>query len=130
MSEEYPVKYEVLRQLALGGAAGDELQQTVEKSLRQTATIVGLQAAAMYLWDNEMNIDLAVAHADNDASRQRLDNLERDLFSSLRKDRKLISAYMSFGGEKTVHSFTLPLRHGERVFGALIGLQEGARTLV
>jgi len=130
MREEYPVKYEVLRQLALAGAAGEELKQTVEKSLRQTAEIVGLQAAAMYLWDDEMNINIAVTHAEDEASRQRLDSLEQDLFSSLRKEKKLISAYMSFGGETPLHSFTQPLRHGDKVFGALIGLQEGARTLV
>jgi len=130
MKEEYPVKYEVLRQLALAGAAGEELKQTVEMSLRQTSEIVGLQAAAMYLWDNEMNINIAVTHAETETSRRRLDSLEQDLFSNLRKDKMLVSAYMSFGGETPLHSFTLPLRHGEKVFGALIGLQEGVRTLV
>lgn len=130
MKEQNPVKYEVLRQLALAGAAGEELKHTVELSLRQTSEIVGLTAAAMYLWDNEMNINLAVAHAADDAARRQLEDMERDMFSGLRKDKQLVSAYMSFGGETPRHSFTLPLRHGDKVFGALIGLQEGVRTLV
>ena len=37
---------------------------------------------------------------------------------------------MSFGGAEPCHSFTLPLRLGERVFGAVIGLQHGDRTIV
>ena len=41
-----------------------------------------------------------------------------------------MSAYMSFGGEVPYHSFTLPLQHGSKIFGAVIGLQEGDKTIV
>ncbi len=37
---------------------------------------------------------------------------------------------MSFGGDAPCHSFTLPLRRGQQVFGAVLGFQEGERTIV
>jgi signal transduction histidine kinase len=130
MNDKNNDKYEILRRLALAGASGDDLGQTVTMALRQASDLVGLSAAAMYLWDDQMTVTLAVSHAETDLSRDRLTSLEEDLFSSLRKDRELLSAYMSFGGDVPVHTFTQPLRQGGEIFGAVIGIQEGERTVV
>jgi signal transduction histidine kinase len=130
MEDKQHNKYEILRGLAVSGARGQSLQSTGEMALRQAADLVGLKAAAMYLWDENMDVKLAVTHADSDSSRDRLASLEDNLFASLRRERKLISAYMSFDDDPPVHSFTHPLRHGKSIFGAVIGIQEGERTLV
>ena len=77
-----------------------------------------------------VNSTLAVSHAESEAMGSTLASLEEDLFRSLRAERKMVSAYISFAGEKPMQSFTLPLQHGERVFGAVIGIQEGGGRLV
>ena len=123
-------RYEILRELALAGTGKKGLTQAARTALRQAADLVGLQAAAMYLWDESMQVNLAVSHAATDSTRERLISLEEDLFRSLRQDQQVLSAYITFGGETPLHSFTLPLRHGDRIFGAIIGIQEGDRTLV
>ncbi|HUV31507.1 MAG TPA: histidine kinase dimerization/phospho-acceptor domain-containing protein [Acidobacteriota bacterium] len=123
-------RYEILRQLALAGCQGEDLQQTGETALRLAAGLIGLQAAALYLWDEAMTVTMNAHCAETEAARERLESLEGDLFRSLRQERKLLSAYMSFGGDSPLHAFTLPLYHQERVFGAVIGIHEGAAKLV
>ncbi|MBN1213120.1 MAG: hypothetical protein JXA92_11120 [candidate division Zixibacteria bacterium] len=130
MEDKKADKYDVLRRLALAGAGGEELHLTLQQSLQQAAEVVGLHGAAVYLWDDEMAITVAVTYAESDFSREKLDSLEKELFAELRKEKQLVSAYMSFGGERPLHTFTLPLRHGRKIFGAVIGIQEGAQKLV
>lgn len=120
----------MLRQLAVAGAAGGELQATATAALRQAAILVGLKAAAVYLWDESMTVNLSVAYAEAEEYGHKLSSLEEDLFAGLRRDRHLVAAYLSFGGETPMQSFTLPLRHGGKVFGAVIGIGEGERRLV
>ena len=130
MSNRDQERYRILSALATAAARDDALENTGRKALEQTARLVGLSATALYLWDdqNQPLLHLTYAASENDALR--LSELERDLFNGLRRDRKLISAYMSFGGQPPLHSFTLPLRHGTNIFGAVIGLQEGERTVL
>ncbi len=123
-------RFEILRQLALAGSRGEDLRLTSERALQQASDLVGLTAATLFLWDEDFKITVTVTHAQSDRSRQRLDSLEKELFAKLRQDKNLVSAYLSFGGETPYHSFTLPLRHGSSVFGAVIGLQEGEKTIV
>ena len=123
-------RYEILRELAVAGTGRKGLIQAARTALGQAAELVGLQASAMYLWGESMQVNLAASHAATDASRERLTSLEEDLFRSLRQDQQVLSAYITIGGETPLHSFTLPLRHGNKVFGAVIGIQEGERTLV
>jgi len=123
-------KYEILRQLAVAGAAGVDGTTSAKTALELAAGLVGLSAAALHLWDDKGKSTVAVMHAVTDADRQRLEEIEADLYDTLRRKRKLESAYLTFGGSPPIHSFTLPLRHGSRLFGAVIGLQEGARTIV
>lgn len=123
-------RFEILKQLALAGSKGEDLTDISERALSQAAGFVDLTAAALFLWDEEFKVTVTVNHAESDAARQRLASLEQELFGNLRKDQNLVSAYMSFGGETPYHSFTLPLRHRKKIFGAVIGLQEGERTII
>ena len=123
-------RFEILKQLALAGSKGEDLTDISERALSQAAGFVDLTAAALFLWDEEFKVTVTVNHAESDASRQRLASLEQELFGNLRKDQNLVSAYMSFGGETPYHSFTLPLRHRTKILGAVIGLQEGERTII
>ncbi|MBU0984575.1 MAG: hypothetical protein KKA42_11930 [candidate division Zixibacteria bacterium] len=130
MTDNRQDRYEILRQLALKGSDGESLDKTARSALEDAATLLGLSAAAMYLWDDNMKVSLSVISASEDRDRERLAALEDNLFRSLRRDSELLSAYMSFGGASPCHSFTLPLRRRERVFGAVIGLHTGKRSLV
>jgi signal transduction histidine kinase len=123
-------RYEILRALVTAGTANEKLEETGRLALEQTVRLVGLSAAALYLWDEQKEISLHLAHAETDEQADRLAELETDLFAGMRRERNLVSAYMSFGGDPPSHSFTLPLRLGETVFGAVVGLQQGERTTI
>ena len=123
-------RYEILRALAVAGARNEKLDEVGRTALEQTAGLIGLDAAALYLWTDQNQLTLHLTHATAESHAARLAELEADLFAGLRRERDLVSAYMSFGGETPYHSFTLPLRHGETVFGAVIGLQQGERSTV
>lgn len=123
-------RYEILKDLAVSAARGETPEQTARTALAQAAELVGLSAAAMHLWDEDKKVTLSVSYAENEESAARLKSLEEDLFRTLRREQDLLAAYMSFGGEAPSHSFTLPLRRGQQVFGAVIGFQVGERTIV
>ena len=123
-------QFEVLRGLALAGVRGERLQETVSVALQQTASMVGLSAAAIFLWDENSKARLTVSHASSESSGQRLATLEQELLAGLRKERQMTAAYMSFSGNPPLQAFTLPLRHGDRIFGAVLGISEGNRRLV
>lgn len=123
-------RYEILRALAIAGARTEKLEETGRLALEQTARLVGLNAAALYLWDDDRKLTLQFSHADTDENADKLADLEADLFAALRRDRDLVSAHMSFGGASPYHSFTLPLSVGASVFGAVVGLQQGERTTI
>ncbi len=128
--DKYQDRFEILRELAVGGSRGDDLNSMARLALGQAARLVGLNAAALFVWDESFKSVVSVNHAVNQSSREKLEKLEAELLGGLRRDRHLVSAYLSFGGEDPYHSFTLPLEHQSRVFGAVIGLQEGRRTVV
>ncbi|MCB2231448.1 hypothetical protein KQH82_12090 [bacterium] len=123
-------KYAVLQSLALAGVSGEDYLAAVQTALGRAARLVGLNAAALYLWDEEMNVTLQGVFAESEEHRKRLAQLETDLFVDLRQKQRLLSAYLTFDGVPQVHTFTMPLRHRTRVFGAVIGLQEGERTVI
>ncbi len=123
-------KFEILRRLATEGTSGANINALAQTALQMTAELVGLTAASLLLWNDKQEMVTTVTYAGSDDHRRKLQSLEEDLFASLRKDRKLVSAYMSFGGEVPLHSFSLPLQYLGVVNGAVIGLQEGPRTIV
>lgn len=130
MKEQPTDRFDVIRQLALAASRGDRFEQLAEVALAQTAKMIGLTAAALVFWDDSFKSTLTVTHASQQADIDRLMELEKDLFESLRKDKSLTAAFLSFGGDIPRHSFTLPLIHSGKSFGAVIGLQEGERTIV
>ncbi|MEE8576294.1 MAG: histidine kinase dimerization/phospho-acceptor domain-containing protein [candidate division Zixibacteria bacterium] len=123
-------RFEILRSLAMAGSQGDDLRLAAELALKQAATLLSLKAAAMYLWDDEMAVTLTVSFAESEEYRAQLTSMEKTLFQSLRQDKMVLSAYLSFGSEPQMHSFTQPVRHRGRILGAVIGMQEGVRTIV
>ncbi len=123
-------RFEVLRRLAVDSSAGGDLRQAAETALRMAAGYVGLNAATLLLWNEEFENTLSVTYTESDEHRKRLEALEEDLFQALRKQRQLLAAYLTFGGDIPSHTFTLPLKYGDSVMGAVIGLQEGQRTIV
>ncbi len=123
-------KFAILSRLALAAAEGEDLNRTAQEALEQAAELVGLEAASLFLFDDQLEITVTVSQARSRKSRQRLDSVEQELFKSLRRDKELVSAYLSFGGDDPCHTFTLPLSYQSKVFGAVIGLQEGKRTAV
>ena len=130
MNEKNSNRFEILRLLAVAGSQGDQLNEAARAALEMAAHSVGLVAAAIHLWDDDSKGTVSLSYAENEPAQEQLVSLEEGLFDNLRQERQLLSAYMSFGGERPRHSFTLPLRQGNKVFGAVIGLQEGDRTII
>jgi len=130
MSNREQDRYNILRTLASAAVRDTRLEQTGQTALEQTARLIGLSAMALHLWDAQGKLTLQLAYAESGDKARRLNQLEKDLFDSLRRSRQLVSAYMSFGGNPPSHSFTLPLCLGDNVFGAAIGFQEGERTVL
>ncbi|MGH8016471.1 MAG: histidine kinase dimerization/phospho-acceptor domain-containing protein [Candidatus Zixiibacteriota bacterium] len=120
-------KLAIISRLAISSGEGANLDDTAREAVTASAQIVGLSAASVYLWNEKYEPTINVTFAANDESRRKLLNLESELFQSLRKDKNLTLAYLSFGGEKPYHAFTVPLQHGQKLFGAMIGVQEGIR---
>ncbi len=130
MKQESQGRFEIIRQLAIAASKGEEFEKVAEVTLAQTVKFADLKAAALILWDNALNPTLTVSYSEHAEDKQRLLTLEQELYEKLRKDKHLVSAYLSFGGKKPTHSFTLPLRFKENYFGAVIGMQEGVHTIV
>lgn len=130
MSSKDNNRFEILSFLAVAGNKGYDINDAAQTALRMASEYVGLNAAALYLWDDKYKVNVSVTHTLNDEYKERIERMEEDLFKSLRKDKQLVSAYMSFGGKPMIHSFTLPLSYGDKIFGAVIGLQEGERKTV
>lgn len=123
-------QFEIMRDIALSGVSGREPQVTAEAALKGAMKLVGLSAGMLSMWDDNFTPILTVTHSETLQEREALLQLEEELFLSLRRKKHLVSAYLSFGGEKPVATFTLPLRKGEKIFGAVMGVQAGSGSLV
>ncbi len=123
-------KFDILARLAILGSKGRDLDKVAESSLALASKYVGLTAASFFLWDEKLTVSTSVNSFQSDESGKVLKKLEKELFKDLRNKKNLISAYLSFDTTPPTHSFTLPLRYKDKIFGAVIGLQEGERTLI
>jgi len=130
MDKDSQYRFDVIRRLAQGGTSGKASNEVFRSALAMAADLLGLAAAALVFWDDNRVVTMTVNHARSEQDNSRLQAMERDLFEDLRQRRNLTSAYMSFGGDAPYHSFTLPLQYGPRVFGAVVGLQEGDGNIV
>jgi signal transduction histidine kinase len=123
-------KYEILRHLARSGTAGERPEPTLETALQLTAGLLGLAAAAVFLWNEAFEVHSRQVFASQDDYREKLLSFENDLLASLRKDRRLTKAHLTFAESPPIHLFSVPLLKGPNVFGAVVGLQEGEGTVV
>ena len=130
MNRESQDRFTIIRQLAVGAAEGTGLNQVFRQALELTADFVGLTAAALFIWNDDQVVTVQVDHARSPQDRDRLLAMEKDLFEQLRRTRQLASAYMSFGGDRPYHAFTLPLQYRSTTYGAVVGFQEGVRNIV
>ena len=130
MENQEQNRYEILRGLTSAGSRDEQLDQIGRTALEQTASLIGLDAISLYLWDDQNQITLHLTHSVTDVQATRLTEMEDRLFDGLRREHQLVSAYMSFDGDEPYHSFTLPLRRGRNIFGAVIGLQYGERRTI
>lgn len=120
-------KLAIISRLAISSSDGANLEEAARLAVESSAQIVGLSAASVYLWDEKGEPTINVTYAAADETRHKLLNLESDLFQSLRRDKNLTVAYLSFGGDKPYHAFTVPLQHSKKLLGAMIGIQEGPK---
>ena len=123
-------RFAIIRRLVAAGTAGGDIQEIYQTAVGLVASFIGLTAASLVIWNDDHVVILNASHARDMSDRQRLDELERELFDKLRRDRQLASAYMSFDTSPPIHAFTLPLKYADKTYGAVIGLQEGERTIV
>lgn len=130
MTEKNDNRFEILALIAKAGIRGDDISGAIKEALEMASGYVSLEASALYMWDDKNEITLAVSFATEDKFTGILTDLENNLFSQLRSERQLTSAYLSFGGDIPTHSFTTPLIFKGNIFGAIIGLQSGERSII
>ncbi len=123
-------RFEILKQVAVAAAQGEDTTAIAQTALSQAAELVGLEAVSLFLWDENFRVTTTVSHAHSEEHRQKLNHLEEELFTQLRREKHLVSAYLTFSGEPPYHTFTFPLWYGKTIFGAVIGLQVGEKTLI
>jgi K+-sensing histidine kinase KdpD len=123
-------QFAILRDIVISASSGQKSSAIAGLALSEASGLVGLSAACLILWDENNTPILTVAHSETEQEKKILFELEEELFVSLRKNNRLVSAYMSFGGEMPLSSFTMPLRSGEKILGAVIGIQKGKSSLV
>lgn len=123
-------RFEILSRFARESCVQPDLASSAQKALEMASELVGLSAAMFFLFDEQFQTRISASWSANEAGEKRLIELERELFSQLRQKRKLVSAYMSFQDDLPCHTFTLPLQYQSEVFGAVIGFQEGERTII
>lgn len=128
MNDRKDNRFEILRLIAVAGSKGLGLEENIRSAIRDAADYVGLSAAALLFFGEDNKVTTSYFHASQETDRKRLLDMEEELYSSLRREKKISSAHISFDTDPPVHSFTLPLRYRRKLFGAVIGLQEGERT--
>lgn len=128
--DSYLARFEILRELALGGVHGITPEALVKRALAGARAAIGLSSARIIIWDTNNKALLNVTHSDSPENQKILDELEEDLFADLRRKRKLRSAFLSFAGDPAISSYTVPLYHKDQVFGAALGVRVGESGLI
>ena len=126
--KQYLRQFEILRQIAVDGAAERNLEECVRRALSASADLLELSAIRVMLWDSEFKTVLNVTHSAGEREEDALNELEEDVFRSLRQKRRLRSAFLVFDGEPPappLGAFTVPLHRGPIILGAALGVREG-----
>ena len=129
-NQKHYLQFEIMREIALGSVSGTQASAIADIALKRVAELVGLSASALILWDDKFEPILSITYAGTDENKGLLVELENELYAGLRRRKSLVSAYISLGGEKPLSSFTLPIRKGDQILGAVIGVQSGKGTLI
>ncbi len=129
-NEKESQRYQIMRFIATATYSGEKLVETATEALKRSAELIGLTAGTLILWDDDFKPIFNAAFSSNEKETALLNDLENDLFTNLRKNRKLVSAYVTFGGDQPLAGFTLPVKLGEEIIGAVIGIQPGRKPLV
>ncbi len=123
-------QFEILRDIAVLSVQSEKISLIAKDALQGTGKLINLSAATLMMWDAKQQPTMNISYADSAMERQLLQELETEIFSNLRKERDLVSAYVSFGGSKPMSTFTQPIKIGDKIFGAVIGIQTGPGRLV
>ena len=118
-------KYEALRRLL--AAAGTGQPPDSLEVLETVCRAVGLAGCAVAAapFDKE-----PVAVAGSDWAREALKHYAMDMWAQLARDHNLESAFLQLAPEGKPQSlFAYPIRVGDRITGAVLGLSEGRRNL-
>ncbi len=116
-------QFEILRDIAVLSVESEKISLIAKEALQGTGKLINLSAATLMMWDAKQQPTMNISYADSAMERQLLQELETEIFSNLRKERELVSAYVSFGGTKPMSTFTQPIKIGDKIFGAVIGIQ-------
>lgn len=127
--DKYYKQFDILREIALLTSSGEESSVTARKAIEMTMNVIGLASGALFLWDDKFKVTLSVSHSTDETNNDLLMKLENEMFAGMRKEQHLISAYVSFGGKEPIAAFTLPIKKGDKVLGAVIGIQPGNKAL-
>jgi signal transduction histidine kinase len=129
-NEKESQRYQIMRFIATSTYSGGKLVEIARETLRKSAELIGLAAGTLILWNENFTPVFNVTFSAGEKETTLLDELEQELFANLRRNRKLISAYVTFGGEQPISGFTLPVKLGDDIIGAVIGIQPGKQLLV
>ncbi|MFH2037749.1 MAG: hypothetical protein ABIJ45_15215 [Candidatus Zixiibacteriota bacterium] len=132
MSEkrDYSRQFQILKDIAVSSTEGGSAESTARLALQKTADLIGLTAGALILWTDNYKPILSVNYHKSGEEKELLDDLEKNLFADMRLNRKMVSAYVTFGGERPMTGFTLPIKKEKEILGAVIGIQPGEESLV
>ncbi len=123
-------QFEILRDIAVLSVESEKISLIAKEALQGTGKLINLSAATLMMWDAKHQPTMNISYADSAMERQLLQELETEIFANLRKERELVSAYVSFGGNKPMSTFTQPIKIRDKIFGAVIGIQTGPGRLV
>ncbi len=121
-------RYQVLRQLVLDTAAGDELREYLKRALQQSLELYGVEAGAITLFDEEGNSAWTTAAGDSDCI-DHLAGIEKAFLQSLRSVHHVRSLFMTIDQDGPAGVFSYPLKSGGVIYGAISGLARGDRNL-
>jgi len=123
-------QFEILRDIAVSITSGDAARNVIEKALRNAGQLVGLTAGSLILWDNQRLPAMIVSYAGSSEEKELLNQLEEEVFYGLRQKRNLVSAFLSLGGDNPLACFTQPVKKGDTILGAVIGIRPGDISLI
>jgi len=126
----YRRHFELIRDIVTDSANNVDISDLAGLALDKAMAVFDLTAVSFVLWDDEFQPVISVSRSRSGDGKTILMETEQELLADLRRKKKLVSAYLAFAGEKPHSAFSLPIKKGEEIFGAIIGLHAGENSLV